>query len=198
MITAVNTLDYIIDLARHLFFAAAVLLLVVFSIDWLVRTRRINPFSPIARFFRRSIHPMVTPVERAVVRAGGVPSSAPWWALAGAVIIGIVVIAGLGFVRDELYVVGVAMERGPRSVVSVSASMLFRVLYIALFVRVISTWVRVSPYSRWVRWSFVITEPLMRPLRRIVPPMGMIDLTPLAAFGVLWLLEALVRAAIGA
>ena len=34
-------------------------------VDWLVRTRRISPFSSVARFFRSRIDPLVAPVERA-------------------------------------------------------------------------------------------------------------------------------------
>jgi YggT family protein len=60
--------------------------------------------------------------------------------------------------------------------------MLAGLLQIALLVRVLSSWVRVSPYSRWVRWAFVLTEPILRPLRRIIPPFGMMDVTPIAAY----------------
>jgi len=67
-------------------------------------------------------------------------------------------------------------------------------LQIALIVRVISSWVRISPYSRWVRWAFALTEWLLAPLRRIVPPLGMIDITPIVAFFVIQLIGwALVR-----
>ncbi len=85
MITAVSTLDYIIDLARHLFFAAAVVLLVVFSIDWLVRTRRINPFGAWPKLVRRASDPILRALERRVVRMGGNPQDASLW------LIGIVV-----------------------------------------------------------------------------------------------------------
>ena len=65
----------------------------------------------------------------------------------------------------------------------------FAVLRMALIVRVICSWVRVSPYSRWVRWAFVLSEPILRPLRQIVPALGMIDITPIIAYLVLGLLE---------
>ena len=56
----------------------------------------------------------------------------------------------------------------------------------------ISSWLRISPYSRWVRWAFALSEPIMRPLRGVIPPLGMIDVTPIAAYFVLWVLETLV------
>jgi YggT family protein len=72
----------------------------------------------------------------------------------------------------------------------------FAVLKIALFVRVISSWFRTSPYSPWIRWSFTLTEWLLRPLRQVVPAVGMIDITPIVAYFVLWLVEGFVMAAL--
>ncbi|MFP5354024.1 MAG: YggT family protein [Gemmatimonadota bacterium] len=56
----------------------------------------------------------------------------------------------------------------------------------------ISSWVRVSPYSRWVRWAYTLSEPILRPLRQIVPTLGMIDITPIIAYLLLGLLERFV------
>jgi hypothetical protein len=39
----------------------------------------------------------------------------------------------------------------------------------ALIVRVLSTWLPVSPYSKWIRWSYVLTDWLINPLRRLIP-----------------------------
>ena len=71
-------------------------------IDWLVRTRRVNLFGPLARFSRSRIDPILEPIERKVVRAGGNPVSAPLWALAAVVIGGILLISVLDFIRALL------------------------------------------------------------------------------------------------
>jgi YggT family protein len=55
-------------------------------------------------------------------------------------------------------------------------------LIVALFVRVISSFLPVSPYSKWVRWPYVTTEWFMAPLRRIIPPFGQLDFTPIVAY----------------
>ena len=41
------------------------------ALDWGVRTRRINPFGPVGRFCRRVVDPLMAPIERRVVRHGG-------------------------------------------------------------------------------------------------------------------------------
>ena len=178
-------------LGRALFWVAAVLALVAL-LDWLVRTRRINPFNPVARFFRRVVDPLLVPMERRVVRAGGMPQHAPWWMLAAVVLGGIVLIALLRFLLGQLDMAVVMASAGPRGVLILLVHWTFAILQLALIVRVVSSWLRLSPYSRWVSWSFALSEPIIRPLRGVVPPLGMIDVTPLIAYLALRILEWLV------
>jgi YggT family protein len=42
-----------------------------------------------------------------------------------------------------------------------------------------------------MRPAYLLTNWLVEPLRRILPPMGMFDLSPLAALFVLWAIERL-------
>lgn len=184
-------LDTLLGALRIGFFGAAAAAAVVCGVDWAVRTRRISPFSGVARFFRGSVDPLLAPIERRIVRAGGVPSSAPWWALAAVVLGGIVVLSLIGFVRNQLFLLAVASGSGGRGLLLVLVHWVFAILQLALLVRVLISWVRVSPYSRWVRWAFVLTEPILRPLRQIIPTLGMIDITPIVAYFLLQLLEGL-------
>jgi YggT family protein len=187
------TLERVIAIARIAFLALAVVTAIVCGVDWAVRTRRISPFSRVARFFRGSIDPVFAPIERRIVRGGGVPSNAPWWALAAVIVGGIIVIWLLGFVRVQVESAALAAEGGGRSVLRLVVGWIFGILQIALFARVISSWFRTSP-SRWcVRWSYTLTEPLLRPLRQLIPPVGgMLDLSPLVAYFILTLLSGLV------
>ena len=187
------TLDRVIAIARIAFLALAVVTAIVCGVDWAVRTRRISPFSRVARFFRGSIDPVFAPIERRIVRGGGVPSNAPWWALAAVIVGGIIVIWLLGFVRVQVESAALAAEGGGRSVLRLVVGWIFGILQIALFARVISSWFRTSPSRWWVRWSYTLTEPLLRPLRQLIPPVGgMLDLTPLVAYFILTLLSGLV------
>ena len=177
---------------RWIVFVVAALLAVVFVADWLVRTRRIGPFSPVARFVRRSVSPILAPVERRVVRSGGSPQNAPWWALVGVVVGGIVLLSVAQFVGAQIVQAGLSVSMGTRGVVRLLVSWIFGLLQIALLVRVVSSWVGGSPYSPWLRWAYVLTEPILAPLRRIIPTIGMIDITPIVAYFLLRLLASLV------
>jgi YggT family protein len=171
---------------------AAVVLAVVCAVDWAVRTRRISPFSRIARFFRARVDPLMVPVERVILRAGGTPSSAAWWTLVGLILFGILLITLLQFAGGILTQVVFGINE-PRSIPLLLVSWAFSVLRLALLVRVISSWLPISPYSRWLRWSYVLTEWMIAPLRRIIPLIGMIDITPIIA----WFLLNLIQSALG-
>lgn len=183
-------LDGLLGILRVVIFIVAAAALVIFTIDWLVRTRRVSPFGAVARFFRQVVDPLILPVEHRVVRAGGLPSSAPWWALVVVVLGGLVLLALLEFIRGQVAFATAAGGAGARGVLVVLITWTFGILQLALIVRVIATWVRVSEFSRWVRWTVPLTEWMLRPLRNLIPPLaGTIDLSPLVA----WLLLAVVE-----
>ena len=180
-----------VSIVRQVFLVAAVGVAAVCTFDWAVRTRRINPFNRGALFFRRRIEPLMVPVERAVVRRGGLPQHAPWWTLAAIVVGGIVFISLLQFIGSLLAQVmfGIA---SPGRLPLLLVSWAFSFLRVALLVRVLSSWLPVSPYSKWIRWSFVTTQWLIAPLQRIVPRLGMFDITPLVAWLLLSLAESVI------
>lgn len=184
-------LDTIIAVLRTIFLWLALLAGGVALLDWLVRTRRLNPFGKVGQFLRRNVDPLFAPVERRVVRAGGSPAAAPWWALVVVVIGGIVVLSLLGFLRNQIANAAFAV-RSPQGTARLLVDWTFGILQLALVVRVVSSWFQLSPFSKWVRWSYTLSEPLLRPLRQIVPPLGMIDVTPLVAFILLRLLQSFV------
>lgn len=170
----------------------AIALAIVCAVDWAVRTRRISPFSRVARFFRARIDPLMTPVERVILRAGGTPTSAAWWTLVGLILFGILIITLLQFLGGILTQVMLGISE-PRGIPLLLVSWAFSLLRLALLVRVISSWLPISPYSRWIRWSYVLTEWMIAPLRRIIPLIGMIDITPIVA----WFLLNIVQSALG-
>lgn len=162
------------------------------ALDWAVRTRRISPFSALARFTRKRVDPMFAPMERTLLRRGGNPVQAPWWTLAAVVVGGILAITLLDFVRGLVAQAAFGASAGPRGILFVLVSWSFGILRLAIWVRVLASWLPVSPTSPWLRWTYPLTDWLLRPLQRIVPRFGPVDVSPLAALLLLWLLEPIV------
>ena len=51
----------------------------------------------------------------------------------------------------------------------------------AIFIRVLLSWFPIDPHNPLVTVLYEITEPILEPLRRVVPRLGMFDLTPMVA-----------------
>ena len=59
--------------------------------------------------------------------------------------------------------------------------LLFNILQFAIIIRSLLSWFNPRPHNPLVVLLMDITEPILAPLRRIVPRLGMIDITPLVA-----------------
>jgi YggT family protein len=70
---------------------------------------------------------------------------------------------------------------------------LIQLLALAIFFRAILSWFVRDPYNPVVQALDAITEPILQPLRQIIPRMGMIDLSPLVAIILLSVIAGLVR-----
>ena len=63
-------------------------------------------------------------------------------------------------------------------------TILSTVLYIALLIRVFSSWFNVGPTSPLFPILIIVyqvTEPILAPIRRVLPRLGMLDLSPMVA-----------------
>jgi YggT family protein len=75
------------------------------------------------------------------------------------------------------------------SAVLTFAELLLQILWIAILIRVLLSWFPIDPYNPIVRVLFEITEPVLAPFRRVIPRIGMFDLSPLAALLVIQLIQ---------
>ncbi len=73
--------------------------------------------------------------------------------------------------------------------------LLARVLQIYTFVlliRILVTWIpNLDPYHPIVQMLFQVTDPVLEPARKLIPPIGMIDISPIVVFIVLGILQDL-------
>lgn len=185
----VTTLDLLV---RIIVVAALLFACVVALTGWAVRARHLNAFGAWPRLVRRLSDPVVRRVERRVIQAGGSPQDAPLW------LIGIIVVGGLVLLSLSRWLLGSLIQfeylasAGPRAWLRFLVSLAFSLMMAALFIRVISSWFGLSRYSRWMRPVFAVTDWLVEPIRRVLPPVGMLDFSPMVAWLALWVLRGFV------
>lgn len=70
-------------------------------------------------------------------------------------------------------------------------ALLTQVLAFAIFARAILTWFPIDPSGPIPQALAAITDPIIEPLRRVIPPIGMIDITPMVAMILLFVISSI-------
>ncbi len=73
---------------------------------------------------------------------------------------------------------------------------IFWLLNLAILLRVLFSWINPDPDNALVRLIYQVTDPILAPLRRYIPPVAGLDITPIVAIVVLELLHRLLIAVI--
>lgn len=79
---------------------------------------------------------------------------------------------------------------------------IFFILYVAIVIRIIISWVNADPYNQIVQVIYSITEPILAPFRALPLTFGAIDFSPILAFfvlkilnqAILWVIVSIMRA----
>src|SRR2546427_6011412 len=166
---------------RVLVFAAFCLAALVALAGWLVRTRRVSPFGGVGRTLRSVTDPVLRPVETRLVRLGGNPVHAGWWLVVLVAVAGVLLLSLIDWMVRTARWFYAAATGGPGALFAFLVVAAYNVLVIALVARVVASWLGWFRYSRWIRPAYALTDWLVEPIRRLLPPAGPIDLHPLLA-----------------
>ena len=66
---------------------------------------------------------------------------------------------------------------------------LLTIFYWLILIRALISWVNPDPYNPIVQFLFKTTEPLLEPIRRVLPVMGL-DISPIIAFVAIFFLKS--------
>ena len=69
---------------------------------------------------------------------------------------------------------------------------LLSIYSLLVLIRVIFSWAMISYTNRIMRFLVDVTEPLLGPLRRVVPVLGRFDVSPIVALLIVWVCQAAV------
>lgn len=67
-------------------------------------------------------------------------------------------------------------------------------LWVAILARVIISWIPIgegSPFMPVVRFIYQITEPILAPIRSVLPNTGMLDLSPMIAIALVFAVQTI-------
>ncbi|MDD5391574.1 MAG: YggT family protein [Thiothrix sp.] len=148
-------------------------------IRFLLAWSRANFYNPLSQFLVKITNPLLVPLRRMIPPAGKVDTAAIVLAL-GLTVIQVLLLVGLmGKPVSLIGIVLYAVFELLRTVI--------HIYIFALIVQAVMSWVGNSYGNPLADVLNSLTEPLLRPIRRVVPVIGMVDLAPMAALLLLYI-----------
>ena len=169
---------------------AIVTMVVLMVLRLIANQLDLNPFSWSALTIRRLTDPFIGPMRRTLARYGADAKYAPLVLILLTILLGWFSLQLLNGLANTIAGVLVGLTSG--RVVALLGYILYGLvtIYIMLvFTRVILAYTTLGYGNRFMRFLINVTEPLLGPLRRMVPRVGMFDISPLVAFVILWILH---------
>ena len=165
--------------------------IVVMIVRLIADAMDLNPFGWTSRTVRRLSDPFVIPVRGGLRDFGGMnPKFAPLIVILITILVGYFILALVGTVADTIKGILQGIQRG--AIILVVGHIILGLLSLyslLIIIRIIFSWGRLSYTNRVMRFLVDVTEPLLGPLRRIIPPLGWLDISPLVALLIIWLFQ---------
>jgi YggT family protein len=156
----------------------------------------VNPFTWHARNVRRATDPVLAPARAILMGMRLDPSVAPLIVVVFILVAGYLLVQVAGTLLNTVAgVLFATTSHRPDMTIAIVGYLLFGLigLYnLAIIVRIVFVWIGMSYANPWNKLLVKITEPLLAPLRRLVPMVGMFDISPIIAFIILWVCQAAV------
>ena len=61
-----------------------------------------------------------------------------------------------------------------------------------IIARALISWINPNPYNPLIRIIYAITDPVLEPLRRLLPDLGGLDISPFVALVIIWFIISLI------
>lgn len=171
-----NPLTFLIQVVFDLY-------ILVVMLRFLLQLVRADFYNPISQFCVKMTAPLLRPLRRIIPGIGGIDVAS------------IVLMLLLKIVELTLIML-VAGQASPLLMALALAipellELTLNVFLFAILIQVILSWVNPGAYNPATSILYAITNPLLRPAQRLIPPIGGIDLSPMAVLVAIQLLKML-------
>jgi len=160
--------------------------LVTMLLRFLLQLVRADFYNPISQFIVKVTNPLVIPLRRVIPGLAGIDVASLLLAvlLQLAAIVALLLINGLAppgvFLLLAWSVLGML-------------GLLVNIYFFALLAMIILSWVAAGSRHPAIYLLYQITEPVMAPFRKVLPPMGGLDLSPILVFVLINIIQIALR-----
>ena len=188
-----------VTMQRILWFVNSAIDVIIIAVILLMIIRLIadamdlNPFAWASRTIRRLTDVFVMPVRSSLRQLGMEPKFAPLVVILVVIVLGYFAGWLAGTTIGTIFGVLQSVQAGaPIMAVGFVIYGLLAIYLILILARVIFSWAQITYRNRLMRFLVNTTEPLLGPLRRMLPPLGWLDISPIVATLIIWFLLAAV------
>lgn len=160
------------------------LYLLIVLLRFILQLVRADFYNPISQFIVRATQPLLQPLRRVIPGFAGIDLASLVLALVVQLVVMAIIIKLMG------YALPAVLQLLAWSLVGITALFL-KIFFFALIISVILSWVAPQSHNPAVILVFQLCEPVLAPIRRFLPSLGGLDLSPIFAFIALNLLDML-------
>lgn len=164
-------------------FAFSTYILIV-VLRFLLQTFRADFYNPLSQFIVKATNPVLLPLRKVIPGLFGIDVSS----IVLAVVLQIIAVQVLGFILgDGFYSIGVLLFDSLKALIS----LVLNIYFFSFLIMVIISWIAPHTDNPAISIIHSITEPVLRPIRRIIPPMGGLDFSIMVAMLGIYILKIL-------
>ncbi len=168
-------MDALRDIANLLVQTLCQLLLLALLMRALLQLARADSFNPISQLLIKVTQPLLKPLRRFIPSFGKIDTAN----IVAIVLLQMLTTAALVAIQgygmpNPLYLLIWAIVG--------TAGLLVNIYFFAILASIIISWVAPGSYNPLILLLHQLTEPVMAPFRKIIPPMGGLDLSPIFVF----------------
>ncbi len=160
------------------------LYIIVLMLRFILQQVRADFYNPISQFIVKATDPVLKPARKLIPGFGGIDVAT------------IVVI--VAFIAIKIFIIALLSGYSP-SVLALLVTgirdfitLALNIFIFAIIIQAILSWINPDPYNPVAGVLFSITRPVLTPFRRLIKPVGGLDLSPLIALIALMFIERLV------
>lgn len=161
------------------------LYLLIVLLRFILQLVRADFYNPLSQFIVRATHPLLKPLRKVIPSFAGLDLASLVLAILVQLVLMALVLMLMGYGLDN------PLQLLIWSIIGVTA-LFIKVFFFALIISVILSWVAQGSHNPAAELINQICEPLLAPIRRILPSLGGLDLSPIFAFLALNLIDMLV------
>lgn len=172
--------NFLVNAGSYLISTVFGLYIIIIILRFLLQIVRADFYNPLSQFIVKATTPVLNPLRRIIPGLFGIDVASLLLAYFLQYIENILIFSIKGIAINPVFLLWYSI-----------GSILTLVLYIyffAILVQVVISWISPGTYNPATALIHHITEPVMRPARKILPPFSGFDLSPILVFVVLNLL----------